>query len=87
MLYKDNKIAFVENETDHPKTVLLFELCALKAMGYRYKTKIKQEKKLRGITKGTLKNIRFDKYIDCLFKKPKKGKQYNIMPLEIITIQ
>ena len=39
--------------------------------------KLKQErKKVNGITKGKLINIRFDKNNDCLFKKNKEDDSY-----------
>ena len=46
--------------------------------GICIKTKVKEEKKLRGFTEGTRKNIYFDKNFDCLLKKiAKKWIGYN----------
>ena len=40
-------------------------------------TKLKSErKKLEGNTKGTLKKIRFDKHVDCLFGKLTEKEKY-----------
>ena len=56
---KENIVGEFTNE--NPETIIIVDFFALKANGYEYKTEIREEKKTKGITKGTPENIRFDK--------------------------
>ena len=51
---------------EKPKESIKFEPCAIEPVVHAYKT-ITTGKKVEGITKETLSNVRIDKIFGCLF--------------------
>ena len=72
------------------ETLIVDEVCELKAKGYAYKVKIKREEKLNWITKGTLEKIRLVNYVYCLFDELMEAENFLstlLLELKKLTIK